>query len=129
MRFRIVSRLVCAAVAVALAACGSSPTEPTSSKSSGPQTTLRVVVTKCDLGGSVAVYAESGLLGTLQTPGDSTFVLSPGPHHLTWQRGNQVFGGDILNGTGDPVGSIPSGSVASITLTDPEGACIAAPAH
>lgn len=129
MRFPIVPRFACAVATVALTACGSSPTEPTSSKSAAPQTTLRIVVTKCDLGGSVSVYVESGQLGNLQTPGDATFVLSPGPHALTWQRGNQNFGGSILNGAGDPVGSIAPGSVASITLTDPAGACVAAPAH
>lgn len=129
MRFRIVPRLVCAVAAAALAACGSSPTEPTSSSSSGPQTSLRIVVSRCDLGGSVTVHTESGVLGTLQTPGDATFYLSPGPHSLNWQRGNETVGGSILNGEGDPVGSIPSGSVVSITLTDPEGACVAFPAH
>ena len=129
MRFRIVPRLLCAVATVVLAACGSSPTEPTSSKSSGPQTTLRIVVTKCGLGGSVIVHTESAALGTLQTPGDATFMLSPGPHSLNWQRGNETVGGSILNGEGDPVGSIPSGSVVSITLSDPEGACVALPAH
>ena len=127
MRFRIVSRLVCAVATVAVAACGSSPTEPTSSKSSGPQTSLRIVVSRCDLGGSVIVHTESDAIGTLQTPGDATFMLSPGPHALTWQRGNQNFGGSILNGAGDPVGSISTGSTASITLTDPPGACTTMP--
>jgi hypothetical protein len=129
MRFPIVPRFVCTVATVALAACGSSPTEPTSSKSSGAQTTLRVVVTKCDLGGSVTVHTELGVLGTLQTPGDATFSLPPGPHNLWWQRGNQNFGGSSLNGAGDPVGAIPSGGTASITLADPEGACMATPTH
>ncbi len=129
MRVPIVPRFVCAVAAVALAACGSSPTEPTSSNSSGPQTTLRVVVTKCDLGGSVTVHTELGVLGTLQTPGDATFSLPPGPHSLSWQRGSQNFGGSILNGAGDPVGAIPPGSTASITLADPEGACMTMPSH
>jgi hypothetical protein len=129
MRFPIVPRFVCAVAAVALAACGSSPTEPTSSNSSGPQTTLRVVVTKCDLGGSVTVHTELGVLGTLQTPGDATFSLPPGPHNLWWQRGNENFGGSPASGILDLLGTIPSGSTASITLMDPPGACLAMPSH
>ncbi len=115
-----------AAATVALVACGSSPTEPTASSPS-PQTTLRIVVTKCELGGSVIVNYELGTLGTLATPGEATFYLPPGPHDLSWLRGHSTFGGSILNGAGDPVGSIPAGSTASITLTDPEGACLATP--
>ena len=127
MRFRIVPRLVCAVAAAALAACGSSPTEPTSSSSSGPQTSLRIVVSRCDLGGSVTVHTESGVLGTLQTPGDATFYLSPGPHSLNWERGNEIVGGSPASGPVDLLGTIPSGSTASITLTDPPGACLTIP--
>ena len=126
MRHRVVSRSACSIAALALAACGSSPTEPTMS-AVGPQTTLRIVVTKCDLGGSVIVATESAILGMLPTPGEATFFLSPGPHSLIFQRGNQVFGGPAIVGLylQDALQKIAPGGTASIVATDPPGACFA----
>lgn len=121
MRHRIVSLSACLIAALALAACGSSPTEPTMS-AAGPQTTLRIVVTKCDLGGSVIVATESAMLGTLPTPGEATFFLSPGPHSLNFQRGNQVFGGSDTSQ--DALRSLAPGTTASIVAMDPLGACM-----
>jgi ABC-type Fe3+-hydroxamate transport system substrate-binding protein len=119
------SSVAMTAVTVLLAACGSSPTEPTSSQ--GPRTTVKITVTKCDLGGSVVVLSDGGSAPiTLPTPGEATLSLTPGPHSLSYQRGNQVFGGNVI-GTADPLGTIPPGATASIVLVDPPGACFAAP--
>ena len=121
MRHRIVSRSACSIAALALAACGSSPTEPTMS-AVGPQTTLRIVVTKCDLVGSVIVATESAMLGTLPTPGEATFFLPPGPHSLQFRRGNQEFAGSDISQ--DALRSLAPGATASIVAMDPLGACM-----
>lgn len=116
--------LLLAAVAGAVVGCGSSPTEPASSSA---RTTLRIVVHQCDLGGSVVVRADDGTNGTLMTPGELTLMLTPGPHSVSYQRGNEVFGGSVSTsgGTIDPLHAIPPGSTASIALVDPPGACTA----
>lgn len=130
MRF-VASCIAITAVGVLLGACGSTPTEPTNA--SGPRTTLKITVTKCDLGGSVVVKADGfgNTPGTLFTPGEATLSLTPGPHSLSFQRGNQVFGGTVLvaGGAADPLGAIPPGATASIALVDPPGACLAVPQH
>lgn len=119
--------LALAAAALALAACGSSPTEPTSS-ASGPRTSLKITVTTCGLGGSVDVWADSGMLGTLPTPGEATFSLPPGPHQLTqFRRGTDMYGWAALPTTIDPLGQIPMGSTATISIVDPFWACVAHP--
>ena len=89
--------------ATALIACGSTPTEPSSQAA---RTTLRITVTRCDLGGSVVVRADDGTSATLMTPGEATLMLSPGPRSLSYQRGNEVFGGNASVGSGmtDPLG-------------------------
>jgi hypothetical protein len=119
------------AASVLLGACGSSPTEP--ANTSGPRTTLNITVTKCDLGGSVVVTADGfgNTPATLLTPGAVTLSLTPGPHTLTFQRGNQVFAANILGlgGAADALAAIPPGATAAITVVDPVGACLALPAH
>jgi hypothetical protein len=121
MGIRNLSRLACAGAALTLVACGSSPTEPDAS-SMVRQTTLRMVVTACNLGGSIEVGTEMGVLGTLPTPGEATFHLPPGPHALTYRRGNETFGGALL--PGDPLGQVAPGATASIVVTDPPGVCM-----
>jgi hypothetical protein len=88
-------------------------------------TSLKIIVTTCDLGGSVFVGTESASLGMLPTPGEATFLLSPGPHHLTFKRGNEMFGGEVL-GVDDPLASLAPGATAAIVLRDPGVACFAA---
>ena len=121
------SSVAITAVTVLLVACGSSPTEPTSSQ--GPRTTVKITVSRCDLGGSVVVLSDGGSAPvTLPTPGEATLSLTPGPHSLSYQRGNQVFGGAVnVIGTADPLRAIPPGATASIVLVDPPGACFVAP--
>ena len=110
--------------AAALVACSSSPTEPTSQAA---RTTLRITVSRCDLGGSVVVRADDGTSATLMTPGEATLMLTPGPRSLSYQRNDQVFGGNVsvAGGMTDPLGAIPPCGTASIVLVDPPGACIA----
>lgn len=124
---RVASSLAATAGAILLVACGTSPTEPTIAQ--GPRTTLKITVTQCDLGGSVVVSADGfgNAPVTLLTPGEATLSLTPGPHSLSFQRGNQVFGGNVVGG--DPLSAIAPGATASITLVDPPGACMAVPAH
>jgi hypothetical protein len=112
------------AAAATLLACTSSPTEPTSQSA---RTTLKITVTQCNLGGSVVVRADDGNSANLMTPGEANLLLSPGPHTLSYQRGNETFGGNASAGSGmtDPLGAIPPGGTASIVLIDPLGACIA----
>jgi hypothetical protein len=128
---RVASSLAATAGAILLVACGSSPTEPTNAQS--PRTTLKITVTQCDLGGSVLVLTDGpgNAPATLPTPGEVTLSLTPGPHSLSFQRGNQVFAGTVVAGSemADPLGAIPPGATASITLVDPPGACMAVPAH
>ena len=119
MRFRLSVRAACLVATAALAGCGSSPTEPMSSS----MTSLRIIVTTCDLGGSVFVGTESASLGMLPTPCEATFMLSPGPHHLTFKRGNEMFGGAVL--PDDPLASLAPGATAAIVLRDPGIACFA----
>ena len=109
-------------------ACGSSPTEPNSTPQA--QTTLKITVTKCDLGGSVVVRADGAGNDpvTLETPGEVTLRLTPGPHSLTFQRGNDVFAASP-GGAMDPLASIPAGGTASIALLDPPAACLAVAGH
>jgi hypothetical protein len=121
---KVLGSLLVFAVAAAVVACGSSPTEPSSNAA---RTTLRITVSRCDLGGSVVVRADDGTYATLMTPGEATLMLAPGPRSLSYQRGNEVFGGSVSvsGGMTDPLGAIPPGSTASIVLVDPPGACIA----
>ncbi len=127
---RIASSLATAAGAILLVACGTSPTEPTNTQ--GPRTTLKITVTKCDLGGSVLVLVDGpgNAPATLLTPGEATLTLTPGPHTLSFQRGNEVFASTVVRGDElvNPLGAIPPGGTASITLVDPLGACMAGPA-
>lgn len=124
---RVASSLAAAAGVILLVACGTSPTEPTNAQS--PRTTLKITVTKCDLGGSVVVSADGfgNAPVTLLTPGQATLSLTPGPHFLSYQRGNEVFTANIVGG--DPLSTIAPGATASIALVDPPGACMAVPAH
>ncbi len=126
---RVASRLAAAAGAILLVACGTSPTEPTNVQ--GPRTTLKITVTQCDLGGSVLVLVDGAgnASATLLTPGEVTLSLTPGPHSLSFQRGNQVFAADIPALGGNSLNTLPPGATASISFVDPPGACMAAPAH
>jgi len=121
---RALFRTAVAVGALPILACGSSPTEP----SSVPQarTTVRITVTACSLGGSVVVRADGpgNDAATLPTPGEVTLSLTPGPHALTYQRGDDVFAANPV-GAPDPLGSIPAGGTASVTLVDPPQACMA----
>ncbi len=120
------SSVVIASVTALLAACGSSPTEPTNTQ--GLRTTVKITVTTCELGGSVVVLSDGGGAPvTLLTPGEATLSLTPGPHSLSYQRGNQVFGGDVLLIGGNTLGTLPPGTTASIAILNPPGACMAAP--
>lgn len=112
------------AAAATIVACGSSPTEPSSNTA---RTTLRITVSRCDLGGSVVVRADDGTYGTLMTPGEVTLMLAPGPRSVSYQRGNDVFGGNVSasGGMTDPLSAIPPGSTASVALVNPPGACTA----
>ena len=112
------------AAAATIVACGSSPTEPSSNAA---RTTLRITVSQCALGGSVVVRADDGTYATLMTPGEATLMLAPGPRALSYQRGIDMFGGNVnvSGGMTDPLGAIPPGSTASIVLVDPPGACTA----
>lgn len=109
-------------------ACGSSPTEPNSTPQA--RTTLKITVTKCDLGGSVVVRPDGpgNDPATLLTPGEVTLHLTPGPHSLTYQRGNDVLAAGP-GGAIDPLASIPAGGTASIALLDPPAACLAVAGH
>ena len=106
-----------------LASCGSSPTEPDAT--SQARTTLKITVTRCHLDGSVVVRADGpgNEPATLATPGEVTLYLTPGPHSLTFQRGNDVFAASAV-GALDPLASIPAGGTASIALVDPPAACM-----
>jgi hypothetical protein len=121
---KCVRTLLVFAAAAAVVACGSSPTEPTSSSA---RTTLRITVHSCDLGGSVVVRADDGTYATLMTPGEVTLMLTPGPRSVSYQRGTDVFGGNVSASGGmiDPLRAIPAGSTASIVLVNPPGACSA----
>ncbi|MBK6407153.1 MAG: hypothetical protein IPF66_20290 [Holophagales bacterium] len=81
--------------------------------------------TRCHLDGSVVVRADGpgNEPATLATPGEVTLYLTPGPHSLTFQRGNDVFAASVV-GALDPLASIPAGGTASIALVDPPAACM-----
>ena len=55
-------------------------------------------------------------------------MLTPGPHSLTYKRGNHVFGSNVI-GTPDALSSIPIGGTAAITFVNPPAACMTAPEH
>lgn len=114
---------VAAIVGSSLLSCGSSPTEPNAM--SQARTTVKITVTRCDLDGSVVVRADGpgNEPATLPTPGEATLYLTPGPHSLTFQRGNDVFAASVV-GALDPLASIPAGGTASIALVDPPAACM-----
>lgn len=116
--------IVLFAAATTISACGSSPTEPSSNAA---RTTLRITVSRCDLGGSVVVHADDGTNATLMTPGEVTLMLAPGPRSIWYQRGIDSFGGNVNvpGGVTDPLRAISPGSTASIVLVDPPGACTA----
>jgi hypothetical protein len=113
-----------AAATLILSSCGVyTATEPAN------LTTLKITVTRCDLGGGVELVLD-GLAGpypTLPTPGEITMQIGPGPHSLTYRRNNQDLGGNIA---GDPLGTLRHlgpGETTRITTIDPPWACIAAP--
>lgn len=112
-----------ALVVSSLPSCGASPSEPQAA--SQARTTLKITVTECHLAGSVVVRADGpgNEPATLPTPGEVTLFLTPGPHSLTFQRGNEVFAANAV-GALDPLASIGAGGTASITLVDPPAACM-----
>lgn len=104
-----------AVVAMVSAACGSSPTEPAMVRTGS----LVLVVTQpCSLSGAVFVSLESGELGTIQMPGETSFTVPAGRHTLSFRRGNQVFG------AAGSAGQVEIVSGGTVRLTDPLGACI-----
>ena len=113
-----------AAATLFLASCGfHTTTEPAN------LTTLKITVTKCDLGGSVELVLD-GLAGpypALATPGEIAMQISPGPHTLTYRRGNQTFGGNIPGDPFDTLQHLGPRETAVITAIDPPWACLAAP--
>ena len=117
-----------AGAALLVPGCGDSPTEPSAAPLA--RTTLRITVTACSLGGTVVVQADGtgNEPATLATPGEVTLKLTPGPHSLSFRRGDHVFSGNT-SGTLDPLGSIPAGATTSILLVDPPAACMATPSQ
>ena len=102
-------------VALLAAACGNTPTEPTSAPTTG---NLVITLTQpCSLPGSVSAVAGSTQLGVLLVPGQNTFSLPAGTYYLSFVRGEHVFGapGQV---------QVPAGG--TVVVTDPPGACMSA---
>jgi len=113
-----------AAATLILSSCGIyTATEPTN------LTTLKITVTRCDLGGSVdlVIDGNAGPYPALPTPGEITMQLGPGPHNLTYRRNNQEFGGNIAGDPFDVLRHLGPRETAVISTIDPPWACVAAP--
>ena len=113
-----------AAATLILSSCGVyTATEP------NDRTTLKVTVTKCDLGGSVDLVID-GLMGpypALPTPGEITLQVGPGPHRLTYRRDNRDLAEDIAGDPFETLRHLGPGEVTRISTIDPPWACVAAP--
>ena|SRR5664279_4795439 len=113
-----------AAASLILSSCGVyTATEPAN------LTTLKITVTRCDLGGSVELVLD-GLAGpypALMTPGTITMQIAPGPHALSYRRNNQEFGGNIAGDPFDMLRHLGPRETAVISTIDPPWACVAAP--
>ncbi len=102
-------------VALFAAACGNTPTEPTSAPSTG---NLVITLTQpCSLPGSVSAVAGSTQLGVLLVPGQNTFSLPAGSYYLSFVRGEHVFGAP---------GLVHVQAGATVVVTDPPGVCMSA---
>ena len=112
-----------AAAALALSACGVyTATEPAN------LTTLKITVTRCDLGGSVDLVLD-GLAGpypALQTPGEITMQIAPGPHTFTYRRNKQDIGGNTASDPFEMLRHLAPRETAVISAIDPPWACVAA---
>jgi hypothetical protein len=119
-RFHALARL--AAATLVLSSCGIyTATEPAN------RSTLKITVTRCDLGGSVELVLD-GLAGpypALSTPGEITMQIGPGPHRLTYRRNGQEFGGSIAGDPFDSLRSLGPGEITRIAAIDPPWACVA----
>jgi hypothetical protein len=112
-----------AAASLILSSCGVyTATEPTN------RSTLKVTVTRCDLGGSVEIVVDgnAGPYPVLSTPGEITMLLGPGAHTLTYRRDNREFGPNLAGDPFDLLRSLGPRETAVINAIDPPWACVAA---
>ena len=113
-----------AAATLILSSCGVyTATEPAN------LTTLKITVTRCDLGGSVDLVLD-GLAGpypALMTPGEITMQIGPGPHTLTYRRNNQEIAGNTAGDPFEMLRTLAPRETAVISTIDPPWACVAAP--
>ena len=122
-RFHAITGL--AAATLVLSSCGIyTATEPTN------RSTLRISVTRCDLGGSVEIVVDgnAGPYPSLSTPGEITMELGPGPHNLTYRRDGGGLGGNIAGDPFDLLRGLAPRETAVINAVDPPWACVAAAA-
>jgi hypothetical protein len=106
-----------------LSSCGIyTTTEPTN------RSTLKVSVTRCDLGGSVEIVVDgnAGPYPMLSTPGEITMALGPGAHTLTYRRDGREFGANITGDPFDLLRTLAPRETAVINAVDPPWACVTA---